>query len=127
MDPKFKQNIILFAEVIVPDLHQNTSLEYSFIKNFKELFLGLEKDSASKIKLLVKLVEILSLVYNLKSFEKLSYHKRQKFINKLYQFPIGKIIAGLTGLRSLILISYYGIDEVWSTINYDGPIKPQTS
>ncbi|MCK5679081.1 MAG: hypothetical protein KAH72_11485 [Flavobacteriaceae bacterium] len=127
MDPKFKQNIILFAEVIVPDLRQKTSLEYSFIKNFKKLFLGLEKDSASKIKLLVRLVETLSLVYNLKSFEKLSYNKRQKFIDKLYQFPIGKIVAGLTGLRSLVLISYYGIDEVWPTIKYDGPIKSQTS
>lgn len=126
MDPKFKQNIILFAEVIVPDLYQKTSLEYLFIKNFKVIFLGLEKDSASKIKLLVRLVETLSFIYNLKSFEKLSYNKRQKFIDKLYQFPIGKVVAGLTGLRSLILISYYGIDEVWATINYDGPIT-QTS
>ncbi len=124
MDPKFKQNIILFAEVIVPDLYKNTSLEYAFIKNFKELFQGLEEDSASKIKLLVQLIGMMSYVYNFKSFDKLSYTKRKKFIDKLYLFPVGKIVAGLTGLRSLVLISYYGIDEVWPTINYDGPIKP---
>lgn len=124
MDPKFKQNIILFAEVIVPSLHKNTSLKYTFIKNFKELFQGLEEDSASKIKLLVQLIGMMSYVYNFKSFDKLSYTKRKEFIDKLYQFPVGKIVAGLTGLRSLVLISYYGIDEVWPTINYDGPIKP---
>lgn len=126
MNPKFKQNIILFAEVIVPSLHQNASLEYAFIKNFKQLFQGLEEDSATKIKLLVQFIDIMSYVYNFKSFNDLSYDKRQKFIDKLNQFPIGKIVAGLTGLRSLVLISYYGIDEVWPTINYDGPIKPQT-
>lgn len=124
MNPKFKQNIILFAEVIVPSLHKNTSFEYAFIKNFKELFQGLEEDSASKIKLLVQLIGMMSYVYNFKSFDKLSYTKRKKFIDKLYLFPVGKIVAGLTGLRSLVLISYYGIDEVWPTINYDGPIKP---
>jgi len=124
MNPKFKQNIILFAEVIVPSLHQNTSFEYAFIKNFKKLFQGLEEDSASKIKLLVQLIDMMSYVYNFKSFDKLSYPKRKRFIDKLYLFPVGKIVAGLTGLRSLVLISYYGIDEVWPTINYDGPIKP---
>ncbi len=123
MDPKFKQNVLLFAEVMVPDLHQNASLEYSFIKNFKQLFQGLEKDSADKIKLLVTLIETMSFIYNFRSFKKLSYEKRKKFIGRLYQFPVGKIVAGLTGLRSLILISYYGIEEVWPNINYDGPIK----
>jgi len=123
MDPKFKQNVLLFAEVMVPDLHQNASLEYSFIKNFKQLFQGLEKDSADKIKLLVTLIETMSFIYNFRSFEKLNYENRKKFIGRLYQFPVGKIVAGLTGLRSLILISYYGIEEVWPNINYDGPIK----
>jgi len=123
MDSKFEQNIILFAEVIVPNLHENTSLENSFVKNFKQLFLGLEADSASKIKLLVNVIDKLSFVYNLKSFEKLSYEKRKKYIDKLFQFPIGKVVAGLTGLRSLIFISYYGIDKVWPIINYNGPIK----
>lgn len=127
MDSKFKPNIILFAEVIVPYLHQKVSLKDSFIKNFMQLFNGLEEDSASKIKLLVQLISILSFIYNFKSFDKLSYVKRKNFIDKLYQFPVGKIVAGLTGLRSLVLISYYGIDEVWPTINYNGPIKTQTT
>ncbi len=127
MDPNLKENILLFAEVIVPDLRHKTSLEYSFIKNFKQLFLGLEPDSASKIKLLVNVIDYLSIAYNFKSFEQLSFENRKKYIDKLFHFPVGKLVGGLTGLRSLVLISYYGIDEVWTTINYDGPIKPQTS
>ncbi|MEN8123874.1 MAG: hypothetical protein ABFR32_02005 [Bacteroidota bacterium] len=123
MDPHFKQNIILFAEVIVPEIHVNDSLKYAFIKNFKQVFQGLEKESAAKIKLLIKLIENLSYIYNFKSFENLSNIEREKYINKLFQFPVGKIVGGLTGLRSLIFISYYSIADIWPNINYDGPIN----
>ena len=123
MEPHFKQNIILIAEVIVPELHDNDALKYTFIKNFKQVYQDLENDSATKIKLLVKLIEYLSFIYNFNSFENLNYIKRKKYINKLFHFPIGKIVAGLTGLRSLIFISYYSIDNIWPTINYDGPIN----
>jgi len=38
---------------------------------------------------------------------------------------VGIVVGGLTGLRSIVMISYYGIEEVWSTINYDGPVNAQ--
>ena len=125
MDPNFKGNILLFAEVIVPELKKNTTLEYAFIKNFKQLFLGLESESASKIKLLVSVIDKLSFVYNFTAFENLSFEKRKIFIDKLFHFPVGKVVAGLTGLRSLVLISFYGIEDVWPTISYEGPINAQ--
>ena len=123
MNPHFKQNIILIAEVIVPEIHENDAIKYAFIKNFKQIYQGLEKDSATKIKLLVKVADKLSYVYNSSSFERLSYKKRAEYIEKIFQFPIGKIVGGLTGLRSLILISYYGVDDVWPSINYNGPVN----
>ncbi len=123
MDPHFKHNIILFAEVIVPEIHENDALKYAFIKNFKEVFQGLENDSASKIKLLVNVIEKLCFAYTFQSYKDLSYKKRENYINKLFHFPIGKIVGGLTGLRALVFVSYYGIDEAWSTINYDGPLN----
>jgi len=125
MEPNFKENILLFAEIIVPELHKKASLKYAFIKNFKQLFLGLEKDSASKIKLLVNVIAKLSIVYNFKPFKELSFENRKKYIDKLFHFPVGKLVGGLTGLRSLVLISYYGIEDVWPTINYEGPINAQ--
>ena len=125
MNPKFKQTIILFAEVIIPDLHNKTSLEYAFIKNFKQVIDGIEPESAGKIKLLVKVIDKLSLVYNFKTFEQLTYKQRTKYIDRLFNFPVGLVVGGLTGLRSIVMISYYGIQEVWSTINYDGPVNAQ--
>lgn len=127
MNPIFKQNIILFAEVIIPDLRNNTSVAYAFIKNFKQIIDGLEPESEEKIKLLVKVIAKLSFVYNFQSFEKLSYKQREKYIDRLFNFPIGKIVGGITGLRSIVLISYYGIEDVWSSINYHGPVKAQNN
>ena len=125
MNPNFKQTVILFAKVIIPDLQNSTSLEYAFIKNFKQVINGLEPESESKIKLLVKVIDKLSLIYNFKSFGNLNDKQRANYIDKLFSFPIGKVVGGLTGLRSIVMISYYGIEEVWSTINYDGPVNAQ--
>ncbi len=118
MDPHFKDNIILMAEVIVPELHRKKSLQYAFIKNFKQIFTGLEEDSSKKIKLLVRVIEKLSYIYHFTGFKHLDYQKRQRFIEQLFNFPFGKITGGMTGIRSLILISYYGIDEIWNDIHY---------
>ncbi|MCD6544987.1 MAG: hypothetical protein J7K34_10825 [Flavobacteriaceae bacterium] len=123
MNPKYKQTIVLFAEVIIPDLQNNTSMEYAFIKNFKQIINGLEPESAGKIKLLVKVIDKLSVVYNFKTFEKLTYKQRTRYIDRLFNFPMGIVVGGLTGLRSIVMISYYGIDDVWKSIHYDGPIN----
>lgn len=116
-DSKFKNNVLLFAEVIVPDFKQKPELKEPFFKNFNQLLNQLEYQGGSKIRLLVSVIELLSFVYNFKAFHKLTYQKRKLFIDKLFQFPVGKIVAGLTGLRSLVLISYYGLEDVVSKIN----------
>ena len=125
MNPKYKQTIVLFAEVIIPDLQNNTSMEYAFIKNFKQIINGLEPESAGKIKLLVKVIDKLSVVYNFKTFEHLTYKQRTRYIDRLFNFPVGIVVGGLTGLRSIVMISYYGIDDVWKSIHYDGPVNAQ--
>ena len=122
MDPHFKENIILMAEVIVPDLKGNPSLTYAFIKNFKKIFTGLDEQPAKKIQLLSRVINYLSYLYYFKSFNRLSYAKREQFVARLFDFPVGKIVGGITGMRSLILIAYYGLDEVWESIHYDGPL-----
>ncbi len=48
------------------------------------------------------------------------------YIGRLFSFPILKIQGGLTGLRSLIFISFYGIPAVWESIQYEGPIVNRT-
>lgn len=114
--------VFLFAEVIIPDLKQNALLKDDFIFNFEKMFFGFDARTQSKLKLFISVISILSLFYNVQSFEKLSYSKRQNFIEQLFDFPIGKIVSALTGLRTLCFIAFYSIKEVWTSINYDGPI-----
>ena len=121
-ETNFERNVLLFAEVIVPQLENNSALQKLFMDNFEKLMSGIEPDSSDKIKLLVKVLGILSWVYNRKSFQALNTDQKQRFIEKLFRFPVSKIVAGLTGLRSLVFIAYYGIPVVWKEINYEGPI-----
>ena len=121
-ETNFERNVLLFAEVIVPQLENNSALQKLFMDNFEKLMSGIEPDSSDKIKLLVKVLGILSWVYNRKSFQALNTDQKQQFIDKLFRFPVSKIVAGLTGLRSLVFIAYYGIPVVWKEINYEGQI-----
>jgi len=118
----FERNVLLFAGVIVPQLESDSALQKPFIDNFEKLMNGIETDSFDKIKLLVKVIGVLSWAYNRKSFEALNLEEKERFIKKLFRFPVSKLVAGLTGLRSLVFIAYYGIPVVWEEINYDGPI-----
>lgn len=117
-----RKTVFLFASVIIPDLNQSTSLENDFILHFEKLFFGFDPDTQRKLKLFISIISILSFFYNARSFEKLSFEKRQNYIERLFNFPINKIISALTGLRTLCFISYYSLKEVWTSINYDGPI-----
>ena len=118
----FDKNVWLFAAVIVPGLKNNPGAKDAFLSNFNQLISGLDDDPAAKIRLLVKVVAALSPLYNLKSFSSLNYSQREKYIRRLFDFPVSKLRGGLTGLRSLVLIAYYGMPEVWENISYDGPL-----
>jgi hypothetical protein len=118
----FEQRVFLFAGVIIPELENNGALEQLFLTNFEKLMQGIEPESYDKIKLLIKVIAVLSWTYNLKSFEALSSEQKDQFIDRLFHFPISKVVAGLTGLKSLVFIAYYGIPIVWKEINYNGPI-----
>jgi len=121
-ETNFERNVLFFAGVIVPEIESSTALQQPFMVNFKQLMSGIEPDSFTKINLLVKVIGMLSWIYNLESFQKLSIQKKEHFIGQLYRFPISKIVGGLTGLKSLVFIAYYGIPTVWEEIHYQGPI-----
>ncbi|MCH7512527.1 MAG: hypothetical protein IH947_01070 [Bacteroidetes bacterium] len=122
----FKRNTLLVAGVIVPDLRDNEALSEAFWENFVKLLSGLPPESVGKLQLLIKVVSLLSWIYNLKPFTALNARVRQMYIDRLFSLPVSKIAGGLTGLRSLIFISFYGIPTVWESINYEGPIVNRT-
>lgn len=113
--------VFYFATVLIPELESNTSLKKSFTDNFDELFSGLEDDSQQKLGLLVSLISALCFAYTFRRIGKLTYFKRKKFVDQLFSFPIAKVVGGVSGLKSLCFISFYGIEEVWKTIKYEGP------
>ena len=118
----FKTRVLLFAGVIVPELENNQDLQRAFIQNFSKLIKGIQPESHDKLKLLTRAVHYLSLFYNQRSLSSLSYGHRTILIEKLFRFRSSKIVGGITALRSLVFIAYYGIPEVWKEIDYEGPI-----
>lgn len=116
------KTVFYFATVLLPELEENPELKNSFNKNFNELFSGLEDESRKQLSLLITLISVLSFVYTLKRFEKLNYLSRKKFVKQLFAFPYSKVVGGLNGLKSICFISFYGIEDVWRTIKYEGPL-----
>jgi len=116
------KTVFYFATVLLPELEENPKLENSFNENFEEIFTGLEEESKKQLRLLIILISILSFVYTLKSFESLNYASREKFVKQLFTFPYAKVVGGLSGLKSICFISFYGIEDVWETIKYEGPL-----
>lgn len=116
------KTVFYFATVLLPELEENPKLENSFNENFEEIFTGLEEESKKQLRLLIILISILSFVYTLKSLESLNYASRKKFIKQLFAFPYAKVVGGLNGLKSICFISFYGIEDVWKTIKYEGPL-----
>lgn len=117
-----REKLLGFAGVIIPDLRQENGLKNDFIIHFEKLFFGFDKDTQKKLLLFISVLSFLSLFYNAKAYSKLTYDEQKAYIDRLYNFPVAKIVSALTGLRTLCFISYYSIKEVWKTIHYDGPV-----
>jgi hypothetical protein len=113
--------IYLFASVIIPELEDKPVLREKFIINFERLFIGLTEESKQKLIVLFLFITGMCLLYSFSSFNKLNNARRKRYVDRLFLFPNSKVIAGLTGLRTLCFISYYEMEELWSEINYEGP------
>ncbi len=118
----FKDRVLAMAEVILPPVHENPALKQLFWDSFNGYYSDLDRDSASKLDLLSKVINILCFLNHFKSLEKLEVEKREAFLKKIYFSPIKLVSAGFTGLRSLILVSYYGMPQSWQEIGYTGPL-----
>lgn len=122
-DEQHKENLLLFASVILPILHENEEVLERFWEDFQDYFLELEGDVQEQLKLLIKAISAMSFLYNFKSFRKLDFQQREKYIKKLFNFPIPLFVGGLTGLRSLCFFAFYTNESEWKKIKYNGPRK----
>ena len=106
---------------ILPSVTDDTLLD-KIISNLEDFLKEMDEDVEKNLKLLIKVIYILASARNLKSLKSFTEEERERFFNWLYNFPIGKIAAGFNGLRAIILMSYYSLEESWDKIGYDGPI-----
>lgn len=118
----FKTQVVYLAEAFIPELREDLGLKKDFIESFLFFFKDLDEDAAGKLKLLPKVLNILSVLNSFKTLKNHTPETRERVLQKLSHFPVSKIVAGLTGIRSLIFVSYYSMPQVWGRLNYDGPI-----
>jgi hypothetical protein len=115
--------LLPFAEVMIPDLEKHRQERDEFQQNIARFFKTIDKGTQKQLYLLLTLVNLLSYLYNSRGFSKLDYGSRKVFVDKLFHFPVNKVVGGLTGLRALCFFTYYTQESQWKKINYDGPIK----
>jgi len=120
LSKKLKTTYLAISEIILPDIAKNDDLKIAFYENFSIFFESLDKDSIAQLKLLIKVLDVLSIIYTFKKIDSLSIEQRTNFLDKIQNFPIAKIVGGFTGLRSLSLMSFYSMPKAWPTIGYEG-------
>jgi len=112
------EKLLLIAYIFIPDLENDESLKKAFWINFQTLWNDFDHGTQARLKMLVKVIYLLSYLFNFKSFHALSTKSKYRYVDRLFQFPVGKFVAGINGLRSLCMISYYNIDAIQKEINY---------
>lgn len=119
-----KQKIALLslAEVIIPSLQTRPMVKEKLWENFCYFLGDMDTDSQKKIQLLLFALKIWSVLRYGRSYPKMNPSQRKRFFLGLLRFPIALIVAGATGLKSLIYVSYYSLDESWENIDYQGPL-----
>ena len=120
-DNKERKKLKPIIKGILPSITDDILLD-KVIDNLEDFLEEMDEEVEKNLKLLIKVIDILASIRNLKSLKSLTEEEIERFFNWLYNFPIGKIAAGFNGLRAIILMSYYSLEESWDKIGYDGPI-----
>jgi len=83
----------------------------AFLANFNHLLHGFDHDSQKKLMLLVRVLNLYSLIRYFKPIHKLGTSKVERLLQTFYHSSIAKLRGGITGLRSLCLLAFYSMDE----------------
>ncbi len=115
------KDLIPIAELIIPSLQDRPKHKQKLYENMIFFLNNSGSENVLLLKKFIILLKIASFIMFGRSYTQLGTTKRLNFFSIMDQFPIKVVIAGLTGLRTLICISYYTMEEVWSEIGYEGP------
>ncbi|MBX7058750.1 MAG: hypothetical protein K1X75_11850 [Leptospirales bacterium] len=109
------------AKLICPSLEEPGVLG-QFTEIFDAFFAELDSRSRAQLGLFFRALNFLSLLFCWRPLHRLAPERRQRFLEQVGRRGGSKIQAGLTGVRSLVLLSYYSTPHAWRQINYEGPL-----
>ena len=79
----------------------------------------------NKFLLFFKVIQILGIVFYLKPFTALKPKTQDKLLTRLESSPIRLFRMGFFGIKTYICMGYYTREDIWKTIDYDGPVMAQ--
>lgn len=116
-----ESTIQALAATITPSLENDSARLRRIYSNFAYVYGDLPGDTQTKLALLVRIIEGLSWLRYQQSFSSLGPDAREQLCRSMAEAPIGRLQAGFSGLRSLVLNATYTEPVMWSRIGYDGP------
>lgn len=118
----FRENILSAADTIVPSLAADPDAREETCENFMHTYNKLDDSSRKRLGLFITVLNVLSILRFARPFARLDPAERHRFFFMVEHFPIGLIAAGFFGLRSLLLLAYYGTGSAWQRLGYKGPL-----
>jgi len=119
--PPPEDDVCALAEVVTPSLQGDAAMQARVYSNFLYFFGDLPADSRTKLSLFVRAVGLLCRIRHGAAFADLPVSTRHAVCKRLADAPVGRLQAGFTGLRSLVLMATYTEPAYWDRIDYDGP------
>jgi len=95
----------------------------SYLQNFYNLLHGFDNGSQKKIMLLIKVLNVFSMIRYFKQIHEISSIRRDAFLKFFHNVPINIVRGGITGLRSLCLLAFYSLDENCALVGIEKKIK----
>jgi len=122
--------LFAFAEGCLA-LDQNTLFKAQVIPRLDEELYFVSSYIKEDFKLALSVMEYLPLVYGeFSRFSKLAVQQRTAFLDKLKNTDSTTVRAVIHNIRMTVMLSFYGHDSTWKSIQYDGAftqIPPQIS
>lgn len=126
------QTLLAMVEVVLPGSQvANGALQRQVLSRIDEEFYFIDAKIQDDFCLALDALEYLPIVFGKFSrFSKLSYAEREVFLSEMQKTGIETVRAVVNNCRLVPLYIYYGMEESWAAISYDGAfsrIKPLVS
>ena len=119
--PPAESHIQALAATMTPSLSDDAEALSRVYSNFVFLWGDLPADSRRKLGVFVTVLNGLSWLRFGCSLGTLSHDRCARLLRSLGNAPVDKLQAGVTGLRSLLLMATYSEPLTWDRIDYAGP------